>query len=230
MIPWLRPGDAPDEFPPVETALTDPNGLLCAGGDLTPARLMAAYRRGIFPWYAAGQPILWWSPDPRAVLRPVEFHVSRSLARTMRNRGYTVSIDRAYAEVVAHCGDRTLRPEGTWITPAMRDAYQRLHELGYAHSIETWRGQTLIGGIYGVALGRVFFGESMFSLARDASKVAMARLVEDLVARGFELLDCQIPSAHLASLGARAMPRRRFVGLLQQWVDEPSPVGAWGTH
>ena len=229
MIPWLRADDPPDAFPPVDAALADPNGLLCAGGDLTPARLLAAYRRGIFPWYGAGQPILWWSPDPRAVLRPVEFHVSRSLARSIRKRGYTLTVDRAYAEVVAQCGDRKLRPEGTWITPAMREAYQRLHELGHAHSVETWQESTLIGGIYGVTIGRVFFGESMFSRATDASKVAMARLVEELVGRGFELLDCQVPSTHLASLGVRAMPRHRFVGLLQQWVDEPSPVGDWRT-
>lgn len=230
MIPWLRSGDAPEAFPPVEMALSDPNGLLCAGGDLSPERLLAAYRRGIFPWYAAGQPILWWSPDPRAVLRPGQFHVSRSLARSIRNRGYTASIDTAFASVVAHCGDRTLRPEGTWITPAMSEAYQRLHELGYAHSIETRQGPTLVGGIYGVALGRVFFGESMFSLARDASKVAMARLVEELTARGFELLDCQIPSAHLTTLGVRALSRRSFVSLLQQWVDEPMSVGDWRTQ
>ena len=230
MIPWLRPGDAPEAFPPVETALSDPNGLLCAGGDLRPERLLAAYRRGIFPWYAAGQPILWWSPDPRAVLRPGEFHVSRSLARSIRNRGYVVSIDTAFSSIIAHCGDRTLRPEGTWITPAMREAYQRLHELGYAHSVETRQGSTLVGGIYGVALGRVFFGESMFSLARDASKVAMARLVQELVARGYELLDCQIPSAHLTTLGVRAVPRRSFVSLLQQLVDEPMTVGDWRTQ
>ena len=230
MIPWLRSDDSPEAFPPVETALSDPNGLLCAGGDLTPERLLAAYRRGIFPWYAAGQPILWWSPDPRAVLRPGQFHVSRSLARSIRNRGYTVSIDTAFASVVAHCGDRTLRPEGTWITPAMREAYHRLHELGHAHSVETRQGPTLVGGIYGVALGRVFFGESMFSLVRDASKVAMARLVQELIVRGFELLDCQIPSAHLTTLGVRAMSRRSFVGLLQQWVDEPMSVGDWRTQ
>jgi leucyl/phenylalanyl-tRNA---protein transferase len=230
VIPWLRPGDAPEVFPPVETALSDPNGLLCAGGDLRPERLLAAYRRGIFPWYAAGQPILWWSPDPRAVLQPGEFHVSRSLARSLRNRGYAVSIDTAFASVVAHCGDRALRPEGTWITPAMRDAYQRLHELGYAHSVETRRGSTLVGGIYGVAVGRVFFGESMFSLARDASKVAMAHLVQELIARGLELLDCQIPSPHLATLGVRAVSRRSFVSLLQQWVDEPMSVGVWRTQ
>ena len=147
-----------------------------------------------------------------------------------RNRGYRVSIDRAFAAVVAHCGDRTLRPEGTWITPAMRDAYQLLHELGYAHSVETWQGPTLIGGIYGVALGRVFFGESMFSLARDASKVAMARLVEELIGRSLELLDCQIPSAHGEPRGAYRAATPRFVGLLQQWVDEPTTVGDWRTR
>lgn len=228
MIPWLRPEGPAADFPPVESALNDPNGLLCAGGDLSTERLLAAYRRGIFPWYAPGQPILWWSPDPRAVLRPSEFHVSRSLARAMRSRGFALSIDTAYADVVAYCGDRALRPEGTWITPAMHDAYVRLHELGHGHSVEVWLGTRLVGGIYGVALGRVFFGESMFSLARDASKVAMARLVAELIGRGFELLDCQIPSAHLASLGVRAIPRRQFVALLQQWVDEPAPVGSWG--
>jgi leucyl/phenylalanyl-tRNA---protein transferase len=227
VIPWLRSDDEPANFPPVDSALDDPNGLLCAGGDLSPARLLAGYRRGIFPWYAHGQPILWWSPDPRAVLAPAEFHVSRSLARAIRNRGYAVHIDTAFDDVVRGCGNRFLRPEGTWITPAMRAAYRRLHDLGYAHSVETWHESQLVGGIYGVALGRVFFGESMFSLARDASKVAMARLVEELKARRYELLDCQIPSAHLTSLGARSIPRRRFVAMLQQWVDEPPAPLDW---
>lgn len=227
MIPWLEVGDPPEAFPPVETALEEPNGLLCAGGDLSPARLLAGYRRGIFPWYAPGQPILWWSPDPRAVLWPGEFHVSRSLARSMRNRGYELRVDTDFAAVVGRCGDRALRPEGTWITPAMRAAYGRLHELGYAHAVETWLGHRLVGGIYGVALGRVFFGESMFSESRDASKVAMLRLVSELRERGIELLDCQIPSAHLASLGVRSIPRSHFVALLQQWVDKPSVPGRW---
>ncbi len=227
MIPWLRPEDPPDAFPPVTEALDDPNGLLCAGGDLSPARLLEGYRRGIFPWYAKGQPILWWSPDPRAVLLPREFHVSRRLARTLRNQGYTSSVDAAFDEVVRNCGDRSLRPEGTWITPAMREAYHRLHRLGYAHSVETWLGARLAGGIYGVALGRVFFGESMFSLERDASKVAMARLVEELLGRGYELIDCQVASAHLASLGARTMPRTAFVARLQQATLGPSPDPDW---
>lgn len=227
MIPWLRPEDPPDAFPPVTEALDDPNGLLCAGGDLSPARLLEGYRRGIFPWYAEGQPILWWSPDPRAVLLPQEFHVSRRLARTLRNQGYTSSVDAAFDEVVRNCGDRSLRPEGTWITPAMREAYHRLHRLGYAHSVETWLEARLAGGIYGVALGRVFFGESMFSLERDASKVAMARLVEELLGRGYELIDCQVASAHLASLGARTMPRTAFVARLQQATLGPSPDPDW---
>jgi len=227
MIPWLRPEDPPDAFPPVTEALDDPNGLLCAGGDLSPARLLEGYRRGIFPWYAEGQPILWWSPDPRAVLLPREFHVSRRLARTLRNQGYTSSVDAAFDEVVRNCGDRSLRPEGTWITSAMREAYHRLHRLGYAHSVETWLEARLAGGIYGVALGRVFFGESMFSLERDASKVAMARLVEELLGRGYELIDCQVASAHLASLGARTMPRTAFVARLQQATLGPSPDPDW---
>ena len=220
MIPWLRPGDPPDAFPPVETALTDPDGLLCAGGDLSPARLLEAYRRGIFPWFSAGQPILWWSPDPRTVLYPAEFKVSRSLAKTIRNRGYEVTVDRAFAEVMARCADERLRPEGTWISPQMRAAYQRLHELGLAHSYETWDGDRLVGGLYGVALGAVFFGESMFSLERDASKVALAALVRAMIERNGRLIDCQVASAHLESLGARSIPRRQFVRELAEAVPD----------
>jgi leucyl/phenylalanyl-tRNA--protein transferase len=228
VIPWLHPGDPPDAFPPVETALTDPDGLLCVGGDLSPARLLAAYRRGIFPWFSEGQPILWWSPDPRTVLYPAEFKVSRSLAKTIRNRGFAVSVDRAFAEVMAHCADERLRPEGTWISPQMRAAYQRLHELGLAHSYETWDGGRLVGGLYGVELGRVFFGESMFSLERDASKVALAALVRAMIEHDGRLIDCQVASAHLESLGARSIPRRQFVRELAEAVPDvrngvPSP-------
>ena len=218
MIPWLQPDDPPDAFPPVDTALTDPDGLLCAGGDLSPARLLEAYRRGIFPWFSEGQPILWWSPDPRTVLYPAEFKVSRSLAKTIRNRGFAVSVDRAFAEVMAHCADERLRPEGTWISPQMRAAYQRLHELGLAHSYETWDGDRLVGGLYGVTLGQVFFGESMFSLERDASKVALAALVRAMIERDGRLIDCQVASAHLESLGARSIPRRQFVRELAEAV------------
>jgi leucyl/phenylalanyl-tRNA--protein transferase len=211
VIPWLRPEDPPHAFPPVESALTEPNGLLCVGGDLSPRRLLEAYRRGIFPWYSVGQPILWWSPDPRAVLFPAEFRLSKSLAKTLRNRGYETRIDTGFADVMRMCGAAELRPEGTWITPAMQAAYGTLRELGYAHSVETWLGERLVGGLYGVALGKVFFGESMFSVERDASKVALKRLVDELMARGYLLIDCQVESAHLESLGARTLPRTEFV-------------------
>lgn len=225
MIPWLQPGDPPDTFPPVDTALTDPDGLLCAGGDLSPARLLEAYRRGIFPWFSEGQPILWWSPDPRTVLYPAEFKIARSLAKTIRNRGFAVTRDCAFADVMAHCADARLRPEGTWISPRMRAAYQRLHELGFAHSYETWDGGRLVGGLYGVALGRVFFGESMFSLERDASKVALARLVRDMIERDGHMIDCQVASAHLERLGARSIPRHQFVRELSAAVpDVPSSI------
>jgi leucyl/phenylalanyl-tRNA--protein transferase len=224
MIPWLKPGDPPDAFPPVERALEDPDGLLCAGGDLSAARLLAAYRRGIFPWYSQGQPILWWSPDPRAVLFPVEFKVSRSLAKTLRNRGYATTFDHAFGDVMQCCGDAGLRPEGTWISPEMRSAYGGLHASGHAHSVETWLDGRLVGGLYGVALGRVFFGESMFSVERDASKVALHALVQALLARNVEMVDCQVASDHLYSLGARDVPRREFVARLDRCITDLSPV------
>jgi leucyl/phenylalanyl-tRNA---protein transferase len=231
VIPWLRPTDPPDAFPPVSDALDEPDGLLCVGGDLSPARLLAAYRRGIFPWYSEGQPILWWSPDPRSVLFPGELRVTRSLAKTIRNRGYTVTYDRAFADVMNECGDSTLRPEGTWISPDMCAAYSRLHALGHAHSVETWLDGRLVGGLYGVALGRVFFGESMFSTERDASKVALHGLVQSLRASNVELIDCQIASPHLESLGARAIPRREFVACLERWITDLRPVPGWpGPH
>jgi leucyl/phenylalanyl-tRNA--protein transferase len=220
VIPWLHRGDPPDAFPPVEAALTDPDGLLCAGGDLSPARLLEAYRRGIFPWFSEGQPILWWSPDPRTVLYPAEFKVSRSLAKTIRNRGFEVRIDCSFPEVMAHCADPRLRPEGTWISPQMRAAYQQLHELGHAHSYETWHGGRLVGGLYGVAMGQVFFGESMFSLERDASKVALAALVRAMIERNGRLIDCQVASTHLESLGARSIPRRQFILELAEAVPD----------
>ncbi len=227
MIPFLRPGDPPDAFPPLEQALGEPDGLLCAGGDLSPARLLEAYRRGIFPWYSEGQPILWWSPDPRAVLFPDEFRVSRSLTKTLRNRGYETRIDSAFAEVVARCADTDHRPEGTWISPDMQSAYLELHRLGHAHSVETWQAGRLVGGLYGVGLGKVFFGESMFSMQRDASKVALARLVRDSVERGVELIDCQVTSPHLESLGARCIPRARFRALLSAAIPHAGTHRAW---
>ena len=227
MIPWLRPGDPPTAFPPVESARTEPDGLLCAGGDLSPGRLLEAYRRGIFPWFSEGQPILWWSPDPRTVLYPAELKVSRSLAKTIRNRGYVITLDRAFGPVMERCADADLRPEGTWISPQMRVAYQHLHETGYAHSVETWDGDRLVGGLYGISLGRVFFGESMFSLERDASKVALHALVRVMLERGGCLIDCQVASAHLESLGARSIPRRQFVRELADAISGLQPDASW---
>ena len=227
MIPFLRPGDPPDAFPPLEQALHDPDGLLCAGGDLSAARLVEAYRRGIFPWFSEGQPILWWSPDPRAVLFPGEFRISRSLGKTLRNRGFDTSLDLAFADVVAHCADEELRPEGTWISPDMRSAYLALHRLGYAHSIETWLDGRLVGGLYGVAVGRVFFGESMFSVERDASKAALKRLVDESVARSVQLIDCQLASPHLESLGARCIARTEFSELLSRAIPAACTPGPW---
>ena len=218
-ITWLSPHDAPERFPPLERALDEPQGLLAAGGDLSAARLIAAYERGIFPWYSPGQPVLWWSPDPRAVLYPDEFRCSRSLAKTLRNRGFTTSIDRDFEAVIRGCAaPRGASPEGcagTWITPEMRAAYLELHHSGYAHSFETYLKERLVGGLYGVRLGRVFFGESMFSRERDASKVALARLVEYCQEESIVVIDCQVSSRHLASLGSRLIARAAFQDLLR---------------
>lgn len=227
-IVWL--GEDEDAFPPVEQALREPDGLLAAGGDLSPLRLIAAYRRGIFPWYSRGQPILWWSPDPRAVLRPSELKVSRSLRKSIRNAGFEARFDSAFPQVMAACGDPKLRSEGTWILPEMRAAYTKLHRMGLAHSVETWREGELVGGLYGVALGRIFYGESMFSRAADASKVALYYLCNELIRRRFELIDCQMATAHLQSLGAKLMPRSEFTALLAHHAQPPDPIGTWGEH
>jgi len=225
MIPWLP---AEIRFPPVETALLDPPGLLAAGGDLAPERLIAAYRRGIFPWYSSGEPILWWSPDPRMVLLPEEFKISRSFSRTLRNAAYEVRLDTAFAEVVGACANTSRNGQpGTWITTEMQAAYCRLHEAGYAHSVETWVGGKLVGGLYGVAIGRAFFGESMFTCVRDASKIALAHLVSHLLRRGFGIIDCQMETSHLASLGARPIPRSDFVAALASCVDDDDAPGRW---
>lgn len=225
-IVWLGEDDV-DAFPPVEQALRDPDGLLAAGGDLSPERLKAAYRRGIFPWYSRGQPILWWSPDPRAVLAPSELKVSRSLRKSIRNAGFEVRFDTAFAQVIANCGDPKLRNQGTWIVPEMRAAYTNLHRLGLAHSVETWRDGELVGGLYGVALGRIFYGESMFSRATDASKVALHGLCDELIHRRFELIDCQMATAHLQSLGAKLVSRAEFTALLSANAQPPDPAGSW---
>ena len=211
MIAWLAAGDPPGNFPPVERALHDPEGLLAAGGDLSVERLLAAYRRGIFPWYSPGQPVLWWSPDPREVLFPHEFHVSRSLARALRTRGFAYRVDGDFEAVIDACAAPRDGSPGTWITGDMRAAYVELHRRGIAHSCEIWRDERLVGGVYGVRLGAIFFGESMFSAERDASKAALACLVRDCIADGTELIDCQMPSGHLRSLGSRALPRAEFL-------------------
>jgi len=204
--------------------MKNPNGLLAAGGDLSVPRLLEAYRRGVFPWYSAPEPILWWSPDPRMVLHCAELKISRSLAKSVRNKGYEVRIDTAFERVLAGCADRE---EGTWLGRSMRAAYLQLHRAGYAHSFETWRDDLLVGGLYGVALGRMFFGESMFSRATDASKVALVALVEELGARGFPLIDCQMHTPLLASLGGREIPRRSFLRLLSPLVNYPELSGTW---
>lgn len=215
-ITWLSPADGPEWFPPVERALDEPSGLLAAGGDLRPERLLAAYRLGVFPWYSRGQPVLWWSPDPREVLLPSEFRVTRSLAKAIRNKGFQTLIDRNFAAVIAGCAAPRGSVRETWITPEMQAAYLRLYELGHAHSIETWLAGRLVGGLYGVQVGRIFFGESMWSAERDASKVALARLVSECLARGVELIDCQLASQHLKSLGSRSLPRSEFLQLVRE--------------
>jgi len=212
---WLGEHVEPDWFPPLDQALRDPPGLLAAGGDLNPTRLLAAYQRGVFPWYSAQQPILWWSPDPRMVLFPAEFNLSRSLAKTLRSGRYTTRTDTAFGQTIRECAaPRRSGPE-TWLNSEMIRAYEALFAMGFAHSVETYRESTLVGGLYGIRLGGVFFGESMFSRESDASKVAMARLVEECRARDIHVIDCQVASAHLASLGAREVPRNDFVALLR---------------
>ncbi len=216
MIPWLGPAPV---FPPVEHALENPNGLLAAGGDLSPRRLIAGYQRGIFPWFSAGDPILWWAPNPRTILFPERMKISRSLGKTLRRGGYTVRLDSDFPAVMAGCAAPRGAEGGTWITPEMAAAYQRLHQLGFAHSVETWIDGELAGGLYGVALGRVFFGESMFSRRTDASKIALAHLCRFLEARAFGVIDCQMNTAHLASLGAEEICREQFVRLLASYTE-----------
>jgi leucyl/phenylalanyl-tRNA--protein transferase len=211
-----------------DPARAEPDGLLAVGGDLSPERLLAAYAAGIFPWFDDRSPILWWSPDPRLVLEPAELHVSRSLARTLRRGTYRVTADEAFEEVIRRCAGRE-RPgqRGTWITAEMAEAYVRLHRLGFAHSFEAWEGDALAGGLYGVSLGAAFFGESMFADRRDASKVALARAVPWLRERGVSLVDCQVRTEHLVSLGAREVPRRAFLARLRRALEAPTLRGRW---
>lgn len=224
MIPWLTEAN---DFPHVESALRSPNGLLAAGGDLQPGRLLAAYRKGIFPWYSAPDPILWWSPDPRMVLFPDELRVSRSLRKSCRNLAYSIRFDTSFCDVLDACAETRKGQPGTWIGQAMREAYVCLHRLGYAHSVETWMDGELAGGLYGVSLGKVFFGESMFFRQRDASKLALVGLCALLQEKGFRMIDCQMHTPHLASLGGREIPRLQFSALLEELVDCPLNPELW---
>jgi leucyl/phenylalanyl-tRNA---protein transferase len=221
MIPFLAPGSS---FPPVHRALRRPDGLLAAGGDLSVPTLLGAYRQGIFPWYSEGDPILWWSPDPRMVLPCGEFHLSRSLRRRLTRGGYRVTCDTAFEAVLEACAAPRDEDGGTWLLPEMREAYGALHAAGYAHSIEVWMDDHLAGGLYGVALGRMFFGESMFTRRTDGSKIALATLAAQALRWGMPLIDCQMETDHLASLGARAVPRRQFVAWVSRLCDEPGPA------
>jgi len=223
MIPWLGQNDP---FPPLASALHEPNGLLAAGGDLSPQRLVDAYTHGIFPWFNPGEPILWWSPDPRMVLFPTELKVTRSLRKTLKKHDFELRVDTAFREVMAACAEPR-DGQGTWITPAMIDAYCELHRLGLAHSVETWVGGRLAGGLYGIGLGRMFYGESMFSRQADASKIAFVHLVRQLERWHFGMIDCQMKTAHLASLGAREIPRAEFSQKLTEMVNSPGINCPW---
>jgi leucyl/phenylalanyl-tRNA--protein transferase len=218
MLTWLQRDNL--DFPPLEKAMRDPNGLLAAGGDLSADRLVQAYRHGCFPWYQQGQPILWWSPDPRTVLLPDELHVSRSLGKVLRQQRYRVTFDQDFATVIRACAEPRDYADGTWITGSMQAAYIELHARGHAHSVEVWDGDELVGGLYGLAMGQLFFGESMFSRADNASKVGFATLVERLKDWGFVLIDCQMPTQHLQSLGARSITRRVFADYLTNHLDQ----------
>ena len=221
-----RPHDA-SFFPRVETALTDPDGLLAMGGQLSVEWLLDAYRHGIFPWFNPGEPILWWSPDPRMVLVPGDIRITRSLAKRMRNAGFELRVDTAFTDVMRACGAPRDEAGGTWISEAMVAAYRRLFDAGYAHSMETWRNGVLVGGLYGVAIGRMFYGESMFSREPDASKIALVRLAQQLQQWEFGMIDCQMETAHLTSMGARTLPRAAFVARLAELVNLPHRPGPW---
>jgi leucyl/phenylalanyl-tRNA--protein transferase len=231
---WISANDPPETFPDIETALREPDGLLAAGGDLSSPRLLAAYRHGVFPWFDAGQPILWWSPDPRCVLVPGNFYVSRRLKRDLRRSQAEIRFNCGFDEVIRNCAEPRISQQGTWITTDMISAFSRLHDEGWAHSVETWQDGALVGGLYGLAIGRLFFGESMFSREDNASKYALFALSSHLHDRGFELIDCQVTSQHLLTLGATMVPRQEFSRILQSackppirfadWPDVPLPV------
>lgn len=224
---WL--GNDPDmPFPPVSRALREPDGLLAAGGDLSPARLLDAYAHGIFPWYSEGQPILWWSPDPRMLFRTDAVHLSSRLRRSLRRSGWEVRADTAFEDVIDACAHvPRVGQRGTWITAAMRDAYVALYRLGHAHSVEVFDGDRLVGGLYGIAIGRMFFGESMVSIASGGSKTALAALAHRLRQWGWPLIDAQVENAHLLRLGAESWPRARFVAAVDEFCRQPAEAGPW---
>ena len=224
---WLDPRNPDQPFPPADQAMAEPNGLLAIGGDLSPTRMVRAYSQGIFPWYNPDEPILWWCPDPRAVLRPGGFRVSRSLRKVIRRADYAVTMNRAFDRVIQRCAAPRERQRGTWLGPDMRHAYRDLHHAGFCQSVEIWRNQQLIGGLYGISLGRSFFGESMFSGEDNGSKLALYYLSEQLAVWQFDLIDCQISSDHLYSLGAEDLPRQQFLRELEVSVRRPGRTGPW---
>jgi len=224
---WLSATDGPESLPDPTEAMTEPNGLLAAGGSLDPDWLLASYRRGIFPWFETGQPILWWSPDPRTVLRPDELKVSRSLKKRLRGGGFRLTADHDFAGVISACAQPRRYTDETWITPPMLEAYSRLHELGWAHSFEAWADGKLAGGLYGIAIGKVFFGESMFARQSDASKVALWHALRFLSLQKFQMIDCQLPSAHLSHLGATSMPRSEFLSQLERLTQGAGTPGVF---
>lgn len=226
-IAWLSETDPAEAFPDVDFALTDPDGLLAAGGDLSSERLLAAYARGIFPWYEEGQPILWWSPDPRCVLWPQKLHISRRLRQQLRNSDAEIRFNSAFSDVVERCAGKRRSGQGTWITPDMKLAYHHLYKEGWAHSIEVWADDELVGGLYGLCIGEVFFGESMFSALPNTSKMAMLGLAAQMQATGLQLIDCQVVSRHLVTMGAELMPRKEFCALLERACSPPEPHGNW---
>ena len=226
-VVWLAADDSPDAFPPVDNALSEPDGLLAAGGDLTTPRLLAAYRQGIFPWYDEGQPLLWWSPDPRCVFERGDLHLSRRLRKEIRRSTLQVRFNTAFPEVIQACAGPRRHQEGTWITRDMLSAYERLNREGWAHSVEVWRDDRLVGGLYGLVIGRAFFGESMFSGESNASKMALLTIDRLLDDGRLGILDCQVRSSHLLSLGAATMPRTTFVTKLDELCEPPAPFQAW---
>lgn len=226
---WVKPQSNPDNFPPVKYALKQPDGLLCFGGDLHSERLLCAYKRGIFPWYSSGQPVMWWSPSPRCVIYPYEFKINRSLRKTCRNKDFWLSMDQEFDDVIQCCATPRHDAPDTWITPEMKAAYRKLHRLGHAHSVEIWHNQNLVGGLYGLSIGQIFFGESMFSIYSNASKVAMACLVHRLLRYNYLLIDCQVSSPHLFTLGAREIQRDVFIRNLDQYCSMANPIDIWQT-